>query len=108
MPNSSQFVEVKVMGYDFRVACPAAEVDLLKQAVALLNQRIEEIRTSGKIVGAERIALMAALSLSHDYLKRTDAEAFDIPSVKRRIEAMNNLIDTAFTQPIDQVPFLSS
>ena len=100
MPDN-QFVDIKVMGYEFRVACPIAEIDLLKQAVVLLNLRMEEIKQGGKIVGADRIAMMAALSISHDYLKIKDAEVFDIMAVKRRIENMNNLIDTALHAPID-------
>jgi cell division protein ZapA len=100
--SDNQFIDVKVMGYEFRVACPVTEIALLKQAVTLLNQRIEEIRASGKMVGADRIAMMAALSLSHDYLKINGAEDFDIATVKRRIANMNNLIDTVLNKPTDE------
>lgn len=92
--SDNQFVDIKVMGYEFRVACPSDEVTLLKQAVNLLNQRMEEIRSTGKIVGAERIAMMAALSISHDALKTSDIDPVDITRFKGRIDNINNLIDS--------------
>jgi cell division protein ZapA len=101
--SDNQFIDVKVMGYEFRVACPIAEIDLLKQAVQLLNHRIEEIKASGKMVGADRIAMMAALSLSHDYLKISGTEAFDITAVKGKIANMNNLIDTALNKSTNKL-----
>ena len=100
--SDNQFVDIKLMGYEFRVACPSAEIDLLKQAIELLTHHIEVIKASGKIVGADRIAMMAAISLSHDYLKISHTEDFDITAVKRRIAAMNNLIDTVLNKSIDE------
>ena len=101
--SDDQFVDIKVMEHEFRVACPAAEVPLLKQAVALLNHRMEEIRRSSKITGADRIAMMAAISISHEYLKIGHTEPFDIAAVQRRIEDMNNLINTALPKATDRL-----
>ena len=62
-------LDVSLLGRDFKVACKEAERAELTDAVALLDRRMREIRETGKIVGAERIAVMAALNLAHDLLR---------------------------------------
>lgn len=56
------------MGREFRVGAPAGEERQLLASVDLLNQKMKEIRDTGKVVGNERIAIMAALNLAHDVL----------------------------------------
>ncbi len=62
-------LDVSLLGRDFKVACKESERAELGDAVALLDRRMREIREGGKIVGAERIAVMAALNLAHDLLR---------------------------------------
>ena len=66
-------------------------------AVAYLDKKMRDIRDSGKIVGVERIAIMAALNLSHEVLN-TKAGDIDIGDYKRRISAMQNQIDDAIAE----------
>lgn len=56
------------MGREFRVACPEAERESLLQAVSYLDRKMREIRDQGKVIGLERIAIMAALNITHDFL----------------------------------------
>jgi cell division protein ZapA len=61
-------VAIKLLGKEFVVGCPAEnEADLLASA-SHLNEKMEEIRASGKIIGMERIAVMAALNISNEFL----------------------------------------
>lgn len=94
--SDKEFVNIKVMGYDFRVACPLSERDLLNAAIQLLQVRVEEIKSAGKAIDVERTVIMAALSISHDYVKVQENEAFDISTIQSRIENMNHLIDNVF------------
>ena len=61
-------LQITIMGRNFRVACKDEEQAALLEAVDYLNRRMEEIRDQGKIVGLERIAIMAALNITHEYL----------------------------------------
>lgn len=101
--QNDEFVDVKLLGYEFRVVCPAREIDTLKKAVEWLNQRIEEIKSAGKTVETDRIVLMAALSISHDYMKLTTTEDFDIIAFQRRITDINNLINTALQEETERL-----
>ncbi len=63
-----------IMGREFRVTCPDEEREELLQAVAYLDKKMREIRDSGKVVGSERIAIMAALNITHELLTARNRE----------------------------------
>ena len=87
-------VDVSILGREFTVSCTDEERQGLMDAVSFLDSKMHEIRDSGKVVGVERIAIMAALNLSHELLN-TKAGDVDIGDYKRRINAMQNQIDEA-------------
>lgn len=101
--SDKEFVDIKVMGYDFRVACPLSERDLLREAIDLLQSRIEEIKKAGKMIDIERVVIMAALSISHDYVKLQGNASFDISTIQSKIENMNHLIDAVFHKSNDHL-----
>ena len=59
-------VNVNILGKEYQVACPVEEKAALIQSAQLLHDNMEKIRSSGKIVGLDRIAVMAALNLAHE------------------------------------------
>ena len=92
-------LQITIMGRNFRVACKEEEQRGLLDAVDYLNRRMEEIRDQGKIVGLERIAIMAALNITHEFLSaKVGSEDFDIASFKRRINRMETAIDQAIAE----------
>jgi cell division protein ZapA len=91
-------VDVVIMGREFRIACSDEERDALLDSVALLDRRMREIRDSGKVIGVERIAVMAALNIAHDYLQTKAAPGFDMTEFRRRIGRMEAAIDAALAE----------
>ena len=87
-------VDVMIMGREFTVSCTDEERQGLLDAVNYLDKKMHDIRSAGKVVGVERIAIMAALNLSHELLN-TKTGDIDIGDYKRRISAMQNQIDEA-------------
>ena len=87
-------VDVSIMGREFTVSCADEERQGLLDAVNYLDKKMHEIRDSGKVVGVERIAIMAALNLSHELLNTKTGDV-DIGDYKRRISAMQSQIDEA-------------
>ena len=67
--SSSETVFVKILDKEYQVACPPGEKDALVQAAHNLDERMRDIRSGGSVVGLERIAVMAALNLSHELLE---------------------------------------
>ncbi|MGB9430005.1 MAG: cell division protein ZapA [Gammaproteobacteria bacterium] len=62
-------VTVRILDKEYQVACPDDEREALLQSAELLNRKMQEIRESGKVVGLDRVAVMAALNLSHEILQ---------------------------------------
>jgi cell division protein ZapA (FtsZ GTPase activity inhibitor) len=85
-------VTISVMGREFRVGAPAGEERQLMASVDLLNEKMKEIRDSGKVVGNERIAIMAALNLAHEHLH--SANASHTSTEKRAVSGASQAIVT--------------
>jgi len=89
---------ISLLGREFRVGCPEGEEAQLLAAVDHLNRKLKEVRDTGKVVGNERIAIMAALNIAHELVSNTgkaSAPSVDNPTIKRRILAMQEALDAA-------------
>jgi len=64
-------VTVHIMGNEYHVSSPEEQVTELEEAARDLDKRMREIKAGGRIVGIERIAVMAALNLAYE-LRQTD------------------------------------
>jgi cell division protein ZapA len=95
--SDARSLQITVMGRDFRVACPEEEQAGLLEAVDYLNKKMLEIRDAGKVIGLERIAIMAALNIAHEYLT-TKVGGFDMGEIKRRMTRMETVIDQAMSE----------
>jgi len=98
MTEPTNSVEVTLLGRTYRVACEEGEREALMQAVAYLDAKMNEIRKAGKIIGAERIAVMAALNVAHELLSIRLGSGFDVGQAKRRISAIESKIDAAIAK----------
>lgn len=93
--SENKGVDVNIMGREFTVACSEEERPGLIEAVNFLDKKMRDIRDTGKIVGVERIAIMAALNLAHELLN-TKNGAVDVGDIKRRISHMQDQIDQVY------------
>ena len=90
-------LDVAIMGREFRVSCPEEEREALLAAVSYLDRKMREIRDTGKVIGLERIAIMAALNITHDYLNTCSPSADDRAALAK-VEQLNALLDNALAQ----------
>ena len=88
-------VTIRILEKEYNVACPVEEKASLLASAELLNVKMREIRDSGKVVGLDRVAVMAALNLANELLKARgqDEELKNI--VGLRIRAMRDQLDSA-------------
>ena len=94
MTADAKGLQINVMGREFRVACTPEEEKALREAVDYLNRKMQEIKDQGKITGTERIAIMAALNISHEFLT-TRFGNFDVSEFKRRMAGIETTLDQA-------------
>ncbi len=70
---SNETVFVKILDKEYQVACPREERQALVESAQLLDERMTAIRSTGAVIGLERIAVMAALNLRHEILQAKTA-----------------------------------
>ncbi len=88
-------VSVRIMEKEYVVACPYDDRSALLDAAEFLNARMREIRDSGKVVGLDRIAVMAALNLAHELLKGKDRESKLDSGIGHRVRALRERVEGA-------------
>ncbi|VAW70201.1 hypothetical protein MNBD_GAMMA10-244 [hydrothermal vent metagenome] len=89
-------LDIKIMDKDYRIACPPEQQASLQDSATFLNDRLEEIRRKGSIIGNERIAIMAALNLAHELLSSKHYED-ELGDVDLRMLNLQKKIDLALT-----------
>jgi cell division protein ZapA len=94
MSADSKGMQVSIMGREFRVACEPDEQKALLQAVDYLNRKMQEIKDQGKVTGMDRVAIMAALNISHEFLTIRFGN-FDVSEFKRRMASIETTLDQA-------------
>lgn len=87
-------VTVHIMGNEYHVSSPAEEVEKLEQAARNLDHRMREIKSGGRIVGVERIAVMAALNMAHELIEFDGKDSQVSEKVANRINKLKEDIDS--------------
>ncbi len=91
MSETASTVSVRILDKEYQVSCPADEVDELTASAKHLDAQMRQIRESGAVVGLDRMAVIAALNITHDLLRlREDSE-----STSQRISALAKRLDDA-------------
>jgi cell division protein ZapA len=97
MSTDAKGMQISVMGREFRVACEPDEQQALLEAVDYLNRKMQDIKEQGKITGLDRIAIMAALNISHEFMT-TRVGNFDVAEIRRRIINIEAALDQALAE----------
>ena len=88
-------VNIHIMGNEYHVASPENEIENLEVAARALDKRMKEIKQGGKIVGLERIAVMAALNLSYELMFGDSTSAEETVAINQRIQKLQDKVDGA-------------
>jgi cell division protein ZapA len=90
-------VSVRILEKEYQVACLPEERSELLDSAEFLNAKMKDIRDAGNIVGLDRIAVMAALNLAHELLKRNRNEAIE-SEVSERVKQMRERVESALSR----------
>jgi cell division protein ZapA len=86
-------VSVRILDKEYQVACPAEErMDLLDSA-EILNAKMREIRDSGRVVGLDRIAVMAALNMANDLIHARARDEFFDGDISSRLKVISERVE---------------
>ncbi|HFD92538.1 MAG TPA: cell division protein ZapA [Gammaproteobacteria bacterium] len=91
-------VTIKILDKEFRVSCPEEERAELQASARYLNQKMKEVRDTGKVIGMDRIAIMAALNIAHDLLRCQERlreyDQVTAPQLRAVQERVRELLET--------------
>ena len=95
MDKSSDGITIHILDKEYMIACTEEERHDLQRSADYLDTKMREIRDSGKIIGSDRIAVMAALNISHELLNQEGGSTSSTGSVGTRIRSIQEKIDDA-------------
>ena len=86
-------VSVSILGKEYQISCPEEEKAALISSAQLLHSNMEQIQSSGKIIGLDRIAVMAALNLAHELINLRDHEGNGVDDINKSILLMKEKVN---------------
>ena len=98
MTADASRVSVRILEKEYHVSCPPEERAALLNSAEYLNRRMREIRDSGKVVGLDRIAVMAALNIVNELLQSRGRDEGVETDLAVRIKAMRERVESALTR----------
>jgi cell division protein ZapA len=69
MSEMNPLIKVQILGKEYPIACPEEEQHDLLISARFLDEKMRQIRNTGRVIGTERIAVMAALNIAHELLQ---------------------------------------
>jgi cell division protein ZapA len=95
MPAPTGSVTITILGREYQIACPPEEEESLRKSARYLDKQMEQVKGRGSSLGYEKIAVLAALNITHDLLKKshqadaseTDSQR-DIRMIEQKIDAV--------------------
>lgn len=91
-------VSVRILDKEYLIACPFEERSALLDAAQHLDSRMREVRDSGKVVGIDRIAVIAALNLANELLRVQTEDRRAETEAAGRVRALRERIDGALAR----------
>ena len=98
MKSKPKAVSVLILDKEYHVACQPGEEEALLSAAMHLNDRMQKVRRGGKVIGAERIAVMVALNMAHELLQLKGAELEQDSGLEQRMKQLQEQVEVALDQ----------
>jgi cell division protein ZapA len=89
---------VEVLGKTYQLKCQEHERIFLKKAAEYLEEKMREVREVAHVLSVDRIAVLAALNITHQLLSLEQEKQAHLQEVKERLEALDNRLDQALAQ----------
>ena len=94
MTESTAQVSIRILDKEYQVACPVSERTDLLDSAEILNAKMREIRDSGRVVGLDRIAVMAALNMANDLMHAKARDKALEGDYSTRLKSISDRVDS--------------
>lgn len=96
--DAGEPVSIEILDKEYLIGCPPEEQDDLRKAAALLNQRLKDVREHGKVMGTERVVIMAALNMANELAKLTARDERTAAELGTRVRGMRERVERALVR----------
>jgi len=90
-------VNLHILDKDYVVACPEEERDTLIASADYLNEKVQLVREGGKVVSTERMVVVSALNIIHEYLHYKQDKESNIQAISKDIGQLQEKIGVALS-----------
>lgn len=90
-----EHLTVTILDREYRLACTPEEREALLKCAAYVDSKMQTIRSAGKVMGADRVAVMAALQIAHELFSARSADGVDLGELRRRVRDMLHTAEDA-------------
>ncbi len=91
--SSKEAVTVNVLDREYRIACEPGERRQLLDAADYLDQQMRGIRDGANIVGMEKVAVLAGLNITNEFLKVKSREETVSSNVAERLKSLRSRLE---------------
>ena len=98
MNNQPAAVQVKILDKEYQVNCPPSDQEALMKSARYLDESMRKIKGRGNIHGAEKIAVMAALNITHDMLRKSRLINETRHVTVQQVKGLEDRIDAALAE----------
>ncbi|MFI8481954.1 cell division protein ZapA [Pseudomonas sp. NPDC078700] len=102
--TQSNTVNVQILDKEYCINCPQDERANLEGAARYLDAKMREIRSSGKVIGADRVAVMAALNITHELLHKQNDLDQQTSSTREHVRDLLQRVDNALADDVGGQP----
>ena len=95
MSEDRTVLTVRILDKEYRISCPPEERESLIGAARELNERMRSMRDGTKVLGAERMAVMAALNVIHEREQTTSKQVGVLDSARETVQKLESKLDAA-------------
>jgi cell division protein ZapA len=93
-------VALRLIDREFLIACAPEEKDGLLESAAYLDRKMRELRANAKAPGFDRLAVLAAISITHEFLALRKTHTGSDQGVTEALVALRRKLEAALDTPI--------
>ena len=91
MSEADNNIPIQILDKSYTFKCSPEEQASLQRSAQFLDQKMREIRDSGKILGNEKAAIMAALNITYEFLNLQNQKENYVDSINDRLIFLRNV-----------------
>ena len=86
-------VQVSILAQSYTLTCPAGKEATLRQAAQNLDQKLQSIKATGRVIGLERMAVMGALNMSAELIDTQE----QLATLETALEHLDKTVSDSLT-----------